>query len=359
MRDEEIVGVLTSTDLLRHSAQGPLAVLRRYERLASREALPGYARNVTEMSSALLAAGLDAQVIAGFVAQLDETLLRRLLHLAEADLGPPPAPYAWLVSGAAGRREQTVPGPQDHALAYRDDAEGARGWFESLADRVGADLAAAGFPASAPERTARWRMGPLSWWVSEIERAVDERPWETPPLLDLRRSGGTLEVTAIDDALARASERRLFVRALAKQALVVEPPHLLLLRLRGTSSRVDVERRGLGPIVSLARCFAVEAGSRARNTLERLDDARSAGILAEGTHAAVTEAFRFLLGLALSVKLRAIASMRPPADEVPLSELTGIERTRLKDAFRAIRRWQESASYRYQPDLVMTGPGPR
>ena len=44
MKDGEIVGVLTSTDLLRATAQGPVAVLRRVERLASRDALPGLRR---------------------------------------------------------------------------------------------------------------------------------------------------------------------------------------------------------------------------------------------------------------------------------------------------------------------------
>jgi CBS domain-containing protein len=359
VRDDEIVGVLTSTDLLRQSAQGPVAVLRRYERLSSREALPGYAGAVAEMCSALLGAGLGAIVIAGFVAQLGATLLRRLLHLAEAELGPPPAPYAWLVGGAAGRREETLPAPEESALVYADEGETSSGFFQALAARVCSDLESAGFPASPPERTARGRTGPLARWIGAIGRIAEERPWELAPLLDLRRAAGALDPAPIEDALARATGGRLFLRTLAKQALAVEPPNLVLLRLRGASSRVDLARRGLRPVVELARCFAVEAGSRAPGTVERLEDARKAGILSDATHAAITDAFGFLLGLRLAVQLRAAAARRPPGDEVALAELTGIERTRMKDAFRAIRRWQEAASYRYEPDLVMTGPGPR
>lgn len=122
---------------------------------------------------------------------------------------------------------------------------------------------------------------------------------------------------------------------------------------------MDVERRGLAPIVDLARCFALEAGSSSRNTADRLDDAARAGVLSEGTQAAVGEAFRFLLGLRLEVQLRAAAAGAAPPEELALSDLNGLQRTRLKDAFRAIRRWQESAAYRYQPDLVMIGPGSR
>lgn len=354
VRDEEIIGVVTSTDLLRHSAQGPVAVLRRFERLASRDALAGYGAKVTEMASALLAAGLDATVIAGFVAQLNGTVLRRLLHLAERDLGAAPVPYAWVVFGPEARREQILLTCQENALVYADEGKARAGWFHGLADRLNGDLEAAGFPSSPPERMARGACGTLSWWARRVADVVDERPWDAPRYLDLRRAAGALDLSPLDEVLARAPRKRLFVRTLAKQALGLEPPMMLLLRLRGSSSRVDLERQGLRPIVALARCFALDAASTARGTVERLDQALRAGVLSEATHAAMTEAFRFLLRLRLSVQLRAVAAGGRPVDEVALSELTGMERTRLKESFRAIRKCQENAAYRYQPDLVMT-----
>jgi CBS domain-containing protein len=354
-REGTIVGVLTSTDLLRHSAQGPVAVLRRFERLASRDSLPEYGAKLAEMASALLAAGLDAPTIAGLVAQLDATLLRRLLHLAEADLGAPPAPYAWLALGAAGRREAILLGPREGALVFADEGPAEAGWFRALAGRVAADLSAAGVPGPEPVRAAA-TAAPVAAWVRRIEETAAARPWEAAPLHDLRRAGGSLDVTPLEAALARAARGRHFVRALAKHALAAEPPSTLLLRLRGSASRVDLDRDAILPIVALARCFALEAGSAARGTLERLDDAARAGTLSDRTHAAVTEAFRFLLTLRLAHALRGAAAGRPAAGEIALTELAGIERTRLKDAFRAIRSWQGAAAFRYQPDLVMAGP---
>jgi len=100
VRDGEVVAVLGATDLLRCTAQGPMAVLRRVERLSSRESLPGYAATVAEMAAALLGGGLDATLIAGFVARLNDALLGRIVRMAEADLGPAPAPWAWLALGS-------------------------------------------------------------------------------------------------------------------------------------------------------------------------------------------------------------------------------------------------------------------
>src|SRR5512138_493662 len=146
-RDGEIVGVLTSTDVLRSTSQGPVAVLRGIERLASRRSLPGYAARVTEMASSLLAGGLDATVIAGLVARLNDALLGPILRWAEQDLGPPPAPYAWIAFGSEGRMEQTLLTDQDNALVFADEGAARADWYRALAERVNEDLEAAGFPA--------------------------------------------------------------------------------------------------------------------------------------------------------------------------------------------------------------------
>ena len=131
-RGGEIVGVLTSTDLLKQTATGPVAVLKRVERLGDRDSLPGYDAKVTEMTSALFSGGLECIVIA----RLNDTLLVRILRWAEADLGPPPVPYAWIVFGSEGRMEQTLLTDQDNALIYGEDTPEARGYFEKLAAKA-------------------------------------------------------------------------------------------------------------------------------------------------------------------------------------------------------------------------------
>jgi CBS domain-containing protein len=351
-RDGEIVGVLSATDLLRHSAQGPMAVLRRVEHLAARDAVPGYGKMLTEMASALLSGGLDALAIAGYVARLNDALLRRLLRFAEGDLGPPPAPYAWVVMGSEGRMEQTLLTDQDNALVYADEGEAQRDWYQRLADRVNADLEAAGFPPCPAGRMARAWHGTVSEWVRRIHDEAEKRPAVAGMLFDLRRAGGHLGLEPLEAALSEAAKKPLFVRRLAKSALEVSPPHTLLLRLRGESSTVDLKAQGISPVVWLARCYAVEAGAPARNTLERLDAAVRAGIMAETLRSNVAEAYRFLLGLRLRLHLRLLADGAPTTDKVALSQLTGIERSRLKDSFRAIKGWQDMAAYRYQPNLL-------
>ncbi len=350
-REGNIAGMVTATDLLRSTAQGPVAVLRRVERLASRSDLPGYATQVAEMAASLLAGGLDAAVIGGFVARLNDALLQRILRWSEADLGPAPAPYAWMAFGSEGRAEQTLVTDQDNAIVYADEGLPARGWFDALARRVTGDLETAGFPACHGGHMAGKWQGTLSEWTKRFHDCVDEpRPHDAALFFDFRKVGGHLDLEPLEVALARASRSPQFIRFLARDAMAFGPPAALRLRLRG-ASEVDLKWQGINPIVFMARCYGIEAGSRARGTLERLDAALAAGLMGQEAFAGVTQAYRFLAGLRLRVQLRMLSAGKVPENKVALAELSAVERTHLKQAFGTIRRWQELAAFHYQTEV--------
>jgi CBS domain-containing protein len=351
-RQGEIIGVLTSTDLLKTTSQGPVGVKRSVERLASREALPGYAARVTEMASSLLIGGLDATVIAGFVARLNDALLQRILSWAEDDLGMPPAPYVWLAFGSEGRMEQTLLTDQDNALVH-GGALADEPYFTALAEKANDDLEAAGFPKCAGGYMARNHHGPLGMWEQRFSGWLDDpKPQallNASIFFDFRRVHGSLDISALEAVVARASRERVFLACMAKAALEFRPPASLLMRVRG--GEIDLKLQGISPIVFLARPYALEVGSTARNTLERLDAAVAGNLIGADTRETLREAYRFLLGLRLREQLKMVASGKPAVNRVALSDLSSIERSRLKDSLRAVRNWQETASYHYRTDL--------
>jgi CBS domain-containing protein len=331
-----------------------MTVLRRVERLAGRASLPGYAATVAEMTSALVAGGLDANVIAGFVARLNDALLHRIVRMAEDDLGPPPCPWAWLALGSEGRMEQTLLTDQDNALVWEQEGEALRGWFLRFADRVNADLEAAGFPRCPGGYMARAWNGTLDEWKRRFEEWIDA---PSPDALlhgaiffDYRRVAGGLDVATLEASLADAPRKPVFVRFLARNALDFKPPPLLLLTLRGHST-VDLKAHGIAPVVLLARAYGLEQGGAARNTLERLEVAARAGRLPEQTYAEVAEAYRFLVGLRLRLQLDRLSRGAPPSAAVALAELTAVERARVKDALRAVKAFQEAGALHFRTDF--------
>ncbi len=354
VRGDEIVGVLTSTDLLRCSAHSPMTVLRRVERLADRESLPGYAATVAEMASALLAGGLEANVIAGFVARLNDALLHRIVRMAEDDLGPPPCPWAWLALGSEGRMEQTLLTDQDNALVWAGEGDLLRAWFVAFAERVNADLEAAGFPRCPGGYMARSWNGTLDEWKRRFEEWIDAPSPEAllhgAIFFDYRPVAGGLDLATLEASLADAPRKPVFVRFLARNALEFKPPPLLLLTVRGQST-VDLKLHGIAPVVLLARAYGLEQGGAARNTRDRLEAAARAGRLPEATYAEVAEAYRYLVGLRLRLQLDRLSRGKPPSSSVALAELSAVERARVKDALRAVKAFQEAGALHFRTDF--------
>jgi CBS domain-containing protein len=354
-RGEEIIGVVTATDLLKCTAAGPVAVMKRVERLGGRDALPGYGAKVSEMASSLFAGGLEPIVIGGFVARLNDTLLNRILRFAEADLGPPPTPYAWLAFGSEGRMEQTLLTDQDNALAWEEDSDAARAYFPRLAERVIEDLQAAGFPRCPGGYMATKWQGSLDQWRERmrgwLETPTPQALLQASIFFDFRSVHGGLDVSALDAIVSRARGARTFLSAMAKSALTFRPPGGLMLRLRGDASKVDLKLNGISSIVFLARVYGLEAGARTSNTIGRIAAAEEAGLIGKDTRETLSEAYGFLLRLRLREQLRMIAAGRTPVNVISLGDLSSLERSRLRDAFRAIEVWQDRAGYHYRTDM--------
>lgn len=342
----EVVGLVSWSDLLKAQARDPLALLHRLETGGTP---PGaYAAEVREVVRHLREGGAGALRIGSLVAALNGALVRRVLARTEQELGPAPLHYAFLVYGSDGRREQIWPTDQDNALVWADPppdaAAEARRYFENFAGRVVAGLIAEGLPECPGGFMAtRWRF-PLGEAVATFraffEEARAETVLEACSLLDFRMAGGRLDIGPLENVRSEAPRARHFLRLLAADAARWSLPLGWLGGLREKERGFDL-KRGILLIVSVARLFALEAGSPAVGTLERLKDAAST--LGADDAATLAEAFRFLVELRLDEQL----SGHGEGSRVRLAALNAMERAFLKDAFGFLQRLQESLPQRF------------
>jgi CBS domain-containing protein len=274
-----------------------------------------------------------------------------LLRRAEADLGPPPTPYAWIVFGSEGRLEQALLTDQDNALVYGAASPEAERYFAALAERVVGDLIAARFPPCRGGFMATNWCRPLEQWQRQfrgwLEAPQPRALVEAANFFDFRGVYGKLSLEPLQDVLADAGREQIFLAHLARAALGFAPPLGLFRHIRQEDGGVDLKKGGLIPIVSLARLHALQAGSRARPTLERLAAAATAGTLSHSGAATLAEAFRFLLRLRLRTQLQALRAGQPPDNHVRLETLTSLERRHLKETFVAIGEMQQATALRY------------
>jgi CBS domain-containing protein len=348
----EVVAILGDSDLLRHQARSPLALLNRVEHIANDAEVEGYAAEVSEVAEGLFAGGLGVAQIAGAVAALGDVLARRLLALAERDLGPAPCPYAWMALGSEGRMEQVLMTDQDNALAYRDETDEARAYFARLAARVVDGLVRAGFPPCPGGYMATGWCRPLVDWQALfhgwIARPEPQALLEAQVFFDFRAVHGELSLEPLERVLATARRRDLFLAGLARAALRGRPPVGFRGRIRTQDGAVDLKAGGIAAIVMLARTYALAAGSTARTTLERIAAAAAAGTLSRSGAEILGESFRFLTRLRLQEQLRALRAGEQPSNSVRVDALSELERRRLGEAFEAVRKLQDATALRFR-----------
>ena len=354
-----VTGVLTDSDVLRQQARNPLYLLRSVERAEDPGALASYSDQVADAVRQLAAGGVGAAAIGRVVTALNDTLVRTLLRLAERDLGPAPARWAWVALGSEGRMEQTMLTDQDNALIFAGEAaddEEAVAWFSDLAARVVDGLVKAGFPPCPGGYMA------TNWNRSLPAFVVQFEDWMATPdteallgaaiFFDFRRVAGTLDLEPLESLLDRAPETELFLHHVAASAASIRPPVGAFRRILVKNGAIDLKRGAIGPVVALARVYGLAAGGRARATLDRLAAAVEAGVLSREGGDNLAEAFRFVLDLRLGAQLEELAGGRPLDNDVELERLAPLERHYLKDALVAIRDALEGLEFTYQGGRV-------
>jgi CBS domain-containing protein len=346
----QVMGIVTANDILRHQAKSPLYFLRQLEQLDTTEILSRYALEVSGSVEMLFKGGLDVAQIGRVIASLNDALLRRLLREAEADLGPPPTPYAWLVFGSEGRMEQALLTDQDNALAYLEDTAETRQYFKSLTQRVINSLIEAGFPPCPGGYMATKWCYPRQEWEELFQGWVrnpnPQALLEIAIFFDFRAVHGELSLEPLERIIQEAGKNDIFLAHLTRAALEFRPPSSFFRRIRAEDGQVDLKAGGIAPVVSMARVYALQADVRSRSTFERLEAAQEAGVLSRGGAETLIETYRFLFQLRLRDQLAAVEASQPPDNKVQLEALSPMEKRHLKDAFLAIREMQEAISQR-------------
>ena len=169
--------MITGNDLMVQHSASPLFITRELEHQTDPAGLRRVLDQAQRVLPVLLQQGIRAGQLGWLMADLNDQLVRRVLELTEAALGPPPVPYCWLVLGSEGRREQAFKTDQDNALIYADPpppaADVSRAYFLEFGRQAVAGLIEAGFPPCAGQYTAdnpQWAQ-PLSGWFEHFRHS--------------------------------------------------------------------------------------------------------------------------------------------------------------------------------------------
>ncbi|MEM8538586.1 MAG: DUF294 nucleotidyltransferase-like domain-containing protein, partial [Pseudomonadota bacterium] len=289
----QLVGIVTQTDLTRYQAVSSAELVSKIARADSAEEIAEVTAEIPRLLVQLTAAGNRHEVVTRLITDIADTATRRLLALAEANLGPAPVPYLWLACGSQGRQEQTGVSDQDNCLMLSDDVTDEQmRYFHDLAKHVSDGLDACGYyycPGDMMATNPKWCQ-PVRVWRDYF------RGWIATPdpmaqmlasvMFDLRPIGG--DETLFDglqaDTLRAASKNSIFVAHMVANALKHSPPLGLLrgfatVRSGEHRNAIDMKTNGVVPVVDLGRVYALQGRLTVANTRARIEAGEAAGVL--------------------------------------------------------------------------------
>lgn len=358
------VGMLSSSDLIRHQGFNAVHLVSAIRRCDSAPAVARAAARLPELQLQLLAAGASGYQLGKAISTVTDAITVRLLTLAEAQLGPPPVPYTWLVFGSQARQEQTVHSDQDNGLLLDDRYRPEQApYFAALAEFVNSHLDHCGLrlcDGDVLARNPQWRQ-PLAVWQRYFSEWVG-----TPQPRALMHASIFFDLRALHGATPLAERLRahmlaltrgntLFLAHLTANALHHRPPlgffrQLVLIRDGVHDATLDIKQHGIIPLVDLARVHALGCGIPEQNSHDRLMAAHEERVVSRDSSASLADALELLTLLRARHQAEQIRRGLAPDNFVAPAQLSALERHHLKDAFSLIATLQQALAQRYQSE---------
>ncbi len=354
------VGMITQTDLTRFQAVSSAVLIRDVVSAETVADLAQVAGRIPQLLVQLVGGHHAHDVITRMITDIADAVTRRLLVMAEHELGPPPVPYLWLACGSQGRQEQTGVSDQDNCLIVEDAATAEdMGYFRALAKIVSDGLNACGYvycPGDMMATAERWCQPARVWrdyFTGWIAKPSPEAQMLASVMFDVRPIGGggiamfealqaeTLELTA---------KNSIFVAHMIANSLKHTPPLGLLrgfatIRSGEHRNHIDMKMNGVVPVADLARIYALQGRLAPVNTRARLKAAEEAGVISPSGARDLIEAYDLIAAMRLDNQVTLIKSGRAPDNFLAPSDLSDFERAHLRDAFVVVRTMQSAVGH--------------
>ena len=345
----KLIGALSARDLMRLRAEGAAKLGDEIEEADDAASLGQAWSKLPPAAEALLAEGVSARDVAAVISNEIGALTRRAAVLAEGELekrgeGKPPAPYALMVLGSAGRYESLLAMDQDNALVFEDGApENADHWFAALGERVASILDETGVPlcrGGVMAKNAAWR-GSLSDWRARIgtwmERSDPQDLLSVDIFFDTRGVHGNI---GLANELRRyafelAHGRPEFCKLLIETGGRVQSARSWWGGFHTMDGRIDLKKAGLFGVVTAARALAIRHHVTARSTPARLNALKALRLGAEHDLDSFIDAHELFLDLILKQQLEDIRRGLKPGNTVEARRLSHRERKQLRTALSA------------------------
>ncbi|MNF32867.1 putative nucleotidyltransferase substrate binding domain protein [compost metagenome] len=358
-----VKGVISEHDLIVAQASNPGVLIKEIKRSQSAKDLKQIRDRMTDLIQNSIQKNIPLSHINNIASEINLALIKRAVELSILDLGSPPARFAWLSIGSQGRKEQLLLTDQDSILVFEDVTPDkyreVKDYFLKLGKRTTATLEKVGY-----ELCPYGHMGSSMMWCKSLtDWAKQYNSWMNTPgensndlssiFFDYEIAFGEPKIEeAIETVILNNTQNNtLFFDFLGNDALRKNAPlsffkKFIVEEEEGPNkNKFDIKTRALMPLIDGARLFALSYNIKGiNNTYLRFKqlaiiDPKNAEIYLN-----CAEAF-----LTLS-KFRALEGLKndDSGQFINLSELTKIDKEKLKNALAPMRELEELIKSKFQ-----------
>ncbi|WP_374399141.1 DUF294 nucleotidyltransferase-like domain-containing protein [Flavobacterium sp.] len=361
--DSEITGIITEHDIVVAQANNPGVLLKQSKRAQKSADLKEVRKKLTDLIQHSLDKNVPINHITSIVGEINLAITKRAIELAIEKIGtPPPAQFAWMNMGSQGRKEQLLLTDQDNAIVFEDVPEdkydAVKKYFIDLAEKVTKTLNKVGYEYCPAEMMAS---NPL-WCKSVTDWQHQFKGWINAPgekgilmctiFFDYDFVYGNEDlVDAISNTIhEETNDNQLFFAYLGADALKNPPPlgffRQFLVESDGEhKDTFDLKGRALMPLIDAARILSLSKGIKnVANTISRYSKLAELEPQNAPVYEACADAFAELL------KFRTEEGLKNENDGryLNLSELSKLDKVKLKNDFQPINDIQEVIKNRFQ-----------
>jgi PAS domain S-box-containing protein len=292
------------------------------------------AANLPKLINNLVDTGTGIASIAKLISKLADAITEKHINDSIASLGPPPCPFVFISLGSEGRREQTLATDQDNAIVFQpanpNELEICRKYFLELGSQVCISLSKTGYPLCNGGIMA---MNP-DWCKSMSEWEILISNWVTTPnpqeilnisiFFDFRPVFGEFTLASELQKFCHKilKDKGTFFFNLAKSIVALRIPSLD----GNAKNRESYDlKTPIFVVTSIARLWALKIGISERNTAERLDALKGAGILSTKLKDEFEQCFYYLMHLRIKNQLQQISTETKIGNEISINKLAEMD----------------------------------
>lgn len=353
-KGHHLVGLVSAGDLYRMDTGHPVFFIADLMKKKDMPALKEHMQGLSALFLQQVESDAAAVHITRVMTRVTDALTRRLIELAQDQLGPAPMRWCWLAFGSQGRNDQSLKTDQDNGLILEREASiEEASYFESLATRVCDGLDACGYrycPGEIMAKNARWRL-PLEAWKNTYKQWISspdpKAVMHSSIFFDCRAIYGDTNLAdeLANDRLSACRNQERFLRLMTENALTHRPPlgffrQFIVEENGAEESGLNLKHRGVVPITDLARIHALEHGVNISNTVERIEALMSEGYINNADGKNLLDALELIAMTRLRHQAQCLVVDKPADNYLEISRLSALSRNHLKAAFTVVRNAQ-------------------